>query len=99
MRRIRQYLQPELTVLIISQRQHELVEQLRAGRMSEIAPEAHEGATHLSILRSSETRFVGCFREAKTGQARRDDVEAGTILTAFREQREHLPHFEEVAWP
>ena len=67
--------------------------------MSEIAPKAYKGTTHLSILRTSETCLVGCFREAKTGQARRDDVEARTILTALRQQREDLPHFEEGTGP
>ena len=55
--------------------------------------------TYLGVLGSLETRLVGCFREAKTRQAGRDDVETGMILVARRQDREQLPHLEEVPRP
>ena len=55
--------------------------------------------TNLGVLGPLESWLVWGFGETETGQARRDDMETGVVLSACGQKRKHLSYFEEVSWP
>ena len=101
MRRIQQHLQPELTVFIVPQRQHELVQQLHAHTTIRTAPAEYERTTraYLSVLGSFEPRFVRSLREPEAWQTRSDNMEAGMAFPRRCQERKDLLHLEKVTWP
>ena len=68
------------TIVVIPQRQHQLMDDLR-------------------VLVASEPGLLRRLREAKVGQAGRDDVEARVVGRRLGQQREELPHFQEMPGP
>ena len=92
-------MQLKLTILVVSERHHELVEQLHAHRTRQAMVRAFKCETYLGVLLSFKPRLMRCFRETKPGKARRNHVETGLIVSASCQERQELLHFKEVPGP
>lgn len=66
-----------LTILGISEREHELVHHLLC--VSIAKQPYQQGKADLGVLEASKARFIWSLGEAKTWQTRGNDVEAGVL--------------------
>ena len=90
-----------LAILVVSERQHQLVEQLYARKSINRVTTSRRNAnmTYFGILGPPEPGLVWSLRKTEPRQARRDNMETRMILSARRQKWKQLPDLKEVPRP